>query len=617
MSSEYFTPESIYKTPSEKKPCGLIDVEDLVHPKKELNLPVLEQYIQAIIKLSPDHKTRNDIDDLIKKLNKIHKMCPSYIHLLYAYRKMCSSGIIPHDPLYVQLFQSKSYRSQSGVLVIAVFTSPYPKTTVNGQIVEQSFSCAFDCYYCPNEPGKPRSYFEKLPGVLRATRNKFNAVSQFRDRASTYIMMGHPIDKIELLVLGGTWSSYPSDYQECFIRDLFYAANTLYDDETSLRERKSVKDEHLLNETSSCKIIGLTIETRPDMIKPKELRNLRRLGVTRLQEGFQHTNDRILYRVNRKCSVKQCVKSIKIAKDCCFKIDGHFMPDLPKPLKQGVSNQKDVFLPEDIDEEVDMKEIDKEMMNTILYHPDWQVDQWKIYPCEVVPYTRIQADYVNGVYKPYGGSGDHLFELLIDTFSKVSPWIRLNRVIRDFPTEYIIAGNSNVSMRQDIDSEMKKRNIFCMDIRNREVKKKEVDVQSAVLKTRIYEASGGVEYFLSFETADEKTIFGFLRLRLSDNAGYYDESNETFIFPELEGCAMIRELHVYGQVKKVEDKEKAEKDISSQHLGFGTRLVHEAFRISRESGYKKIAVISGVGVKNYYRKFGFEDDDYFMTKIIV
>ena len=426
--------------------------------------------------------------------------------------------------------------------------------------------------------------------------------------------MGHPIDKIELIVLGGTWSSYPADYQDNFIRDIFFAANTLY----NKREKYSLEIEQMINESTQCKIIGITLETRPDRINPKELQNFRRLGVTRIQMGIQHTDNRVLYRINRQCSTKHTINAIQMAKDCCFKVDIHLMPDLPKPLKEGVSNKKEVFTLEDIDENFDMLEADKKMFDTVINSPDFQADQWKIYPSEVVPWTRNEIDYKNGVYKPYGHQTNkkektELFELLIDTMTKVKPWVRLNRIIRDIPNEYILGGNQNIAMRQDLDLEMKKRGLFSMDIRNREVKKRNIS-DNIIMKIRNYEASYATEYFISFETEDEKVLFGFLRLRLSNNSGY--NNNHEYIFPELKDCALIRELHVYGQVKKVNDIIESKIFGNNQHNGLGKQLVQKAIEISSKNNFKKIAVISGNGVKNYYRKFGFVDESYFMTKKI-
>ena len=614
-ASDYFTPSSA-KGGCGSTPGKMSDIESILETPEDLgSVEILEKYIHEIIEKNITNK--KDLDNLLRILNRKYHTMGSCIKLLYVYRSMCKRGLLDYDVKYEELFQSKCFRSQSGVLVVAVFTSPYPETMKDGKLVKQSFSCEYDCFYCPSEPNQPRSYLLNEPGVRRANQNKFDPIDQFRARVSAYITMGHPIDKIELIVLGGTWSSYPKDYQDNFIRDIMYAANTLY----TPRDKLTLPEEQKINETADCKIIGITLETRPDRINPQELRNFRRLGVTRIQMGVQHIDDRILYRINRRCTSTHAIKSIKMAKDAGFKIDIHLMPDLPKPLKEGVSNAKETFTIEDIDEDFDMLEADKKMFETVINSPDWQVDQWKIYPCEVVPWTRIETDFKNGAYKPYGHQVSHrewtpLSELLIDTMTKVKPWVRLNRIIRDIPAEYIIGGNCNVSMRQDLDLELKKRGLFCMDIRNREVKKRDIDPSMAVLKVRKYDSSGGDEYFITFETEDEKVLFGFLRLRLSKNSGYKLYEDE-YIFPELKDCALIRELHVYGQVKKVNEK-KTDKDVfgTAQHVGFGRRLVEKAIEIARENNYNKISVISGIGVKNYYRKFGFEDEEYFMTMAI-
>ncbi len=604
---------------------GVPDIEATVKPKTFENPEKVAICLQEVF--DAGISTRPELDKFLIQARRRHHTNFSGPMLLYVYREQCKKGVYKYDVMYEELFQSKVFRSQSGVLVIAVFTSPYPETMKDGKLVKQSFSCEYDCFYCPAEPNQPRSYLLNEPGVLRANANNFDPVDQFTDRANQYVTMGHPIDKIELIVLGGTWSSYPKDYQDTFIRDVFYAANTYFDPNKYVnpRERLSLEEEIKINEDTTCRIIGLTLETRPDRINPRELQNFRRLGVTRIQMGVQHTDDRILHRINRRCTSAHAIKAIKLAKDCCFKIDIHLMPDLPKPLKHGVPITKETFQPEDIDQDFDMLEADKKMFDLVINSPDWQVDQWKIYPCEVVAYTRIEQDFKNGAYKPYGHQDDPkvwtpLCELLVEVMSKVQPWIRLNRVIRDIPSMDILGGNLNVSLRSNLDVELKKRGLYCMDIRNREVKKRDIDIKLAVLKVRKFESSGADEYFLTFETEDEKILFGFLRLRLSKNAGnleYGEGDDASYTFPELKDTALIRELHVYGQVKKV-SQQKKDSDVynTAQHSGFGRRLLAKAEEIALENGYNKIAVISGIGVKNYYRKFGFEDDFTFLSKKI-
>lgn len=624
-----------------------VDMEDCVgagKPQipKELSQKILERVLTA----RPTNRP-----SLTKAIHKAHNefkppTAMSLLHLLRVYREECAAGVYTLDPAIEELLQTKSFRSQSGVLVIAVFTSPYPETAGK----KQAFSCEYDCYYCPAEPNQPRSYLKSEPGVARANMNAFDPVLQFRDRARQYERMGHPVDKIELLVLGGTWSSYPRDYQTTFIRDVFYAANTWVSGGVSSsgsedRPKESVEAEIRRNETAACRIIGLTLETRPDRVTVAELQRFRQLGVTRIQMGVQHTDERILHRINRRCTSDIVKRAIRLAKDCCFKVDIHLMPDLPQPLKPGIPITKNggIFDPEDIDWDFSVLEADKKMFETVIYDPDWQADQWKIYPCEVTQWTRIEEDYKRGSYKPYGHQTNvreitPLFELLIDVMSQVRPWVRLNRVIRDIPSHEILAGNLNVSMRDTLDVEMARRGLFCMDIRNREVKKREIDLATAILRTRQYESSGGMEYFLSFESEDEKVLFGFLRLRISDMAGkaHVEGGDPTIAFPELNGAALIRELHVYGQVKKVNQK-KGERSPellfnsgsssnfahhgvqnwrSAQHNGFGKRLLALAEQITRQEKREKIAVISGVGVKEYYRKSGYRDEGLFMTKYL-
>lgn len=599
-----------------------LDIEGNVRPlqeyDKEKMLSIVEEFIKENI------NKREEVMIFIRKMMKKYSITFSPSILLYYYRIYANNNDINDKKKYESLLQTKTFRSQSGVIVITVFTSPTPETIIDGQLVQTNFSCKFDCYYCPNEPGQPRSYLLKEPGVHRANSNNFDPIYQLWDRANTYMAMGHPVDKIELLILGGTWHSYPSDYRQNFIRDIFYAANTYYEylskNKNNIRTSKTLEEEQLINQNSKCRIIGITIETRPDMISGNIIKELRRLGVTRVQLGVQSLDDRVLYRINRRCYNKDTIKAIRLLKDNCFKIDIHIMPDLPQPLKEGVSNTKEVFTIEDIDTSVSMYEVDRKMLETICYNPDYQIDQIKLYPCETLPWTRLEQDFKTGAYVPYGHQKERteitpLHENLLYFLKNVPEWVRINRIIRDIPDFYILGGNLDVNMRNVLDTMCKERNIYSRDIRNREVKKRNIDPTTAILKVRKYIGSEGEEYFISFETPDEKILFGFLRLRLSKFSGR-DYKTNNIIFPELDNCALIRELHVYGNVLKVGEKDNINQQ--HQHLGFGKKLIEKAINISLNNNYKKIAVISGIGVMNYYRKFGFEQDpnDYYMTKKI-
>lgn len=499
----------------------------------------------------------------------------------------------------------KSMRSLSGVLVVTVFTSPYPSWVDpdTGETHNQRFSCKHDCHYCPNEPDLPRSYLAEEPGVARGLRHGWDPVDQFMARCWMYKVNGHPIDKIELLVLGGTWSEYPPAYQVSFLRDVFWAANNYHARTGTEKAAKgTLAEEQLLNETADVRIIGVTLETRPDSITGVEVQRLRTLGCTRVQLGVQHTDDTILKKINRGCYTADTIRAIKLLKEGAFKIDLHLMPDLP----------------------FSTPEIDLKMAKRILADPDLQADQWKLYPCQVVPWTTIEKWHEEGVYTPYEPSV--LIDLLIEIKRRVHPWIRLNRVVRDIPNQYILGGNAVTNLRQVLQRRMKTRNLECRCIRCREVKGRSlIDLnggQPPTLLTRTYTASGGMEYFLSFETSDEKVVFGFARLRLSEESGICGEHT----FPELRNTALVRELHVYGQVVAVNrqaalKKKKKKKEggkMASQHVGYGSQLMAKAELIALEKGYRRIAVIAGIGTREYYRKLGYEVEGAggYMTKLI-
>ena len=490
--------------------------------------------------------------------------------LLAGYKAILLDSPTSRNPFLESWLITKAPRSQSGVLVVTVFTSSNPDG--------QKFSCKWNCYYCPNEPGQPRSYLLNEPGVRRANRLGFDPVLQFRDRVKALEDIGHPADKVELLVLGGTWESYPEGYRERFIRDLFYAANTYFDDESTRRPPLDLLQEQLMNEIAKCKIIGVTLETRPDTVNPKTVRTLRKYGCTRVQLGVQHTNDGILLLINREQTREDVSRAIRLLKDACFKVDIHLMPDLPGTTPQ----------------------LDKDMFDDVLYSPELQADQWKIYPCQTTPFTLIKQWYEEGKYESYGI--DELMEVILYVKRKVHPWIRLNRVIRDIPIEYVLAGCERANLRQLLGIKLEKEGRYCPCIRCREVKgDKETNekLRTAVLKERAYDASGGKEIFLSYETPDERTIFGFLRLRFAG----IKRADEEEPFPELGMCGLIRELHVYGNLISTYDASGVEQ--KAQHTGIGTKLLQRAEEITRSKGMFKIAVISGIGVRTYYHKRGY------------
>jgi len=337
-------------------------------------------------------------------------------------------------------------------------------------------------------------------------------------------------------------------------------------------------------------VIGVTVETRPDCINPAELKDFRRWGVTRVQIGIQHTDDEILRRVNRGCSHKHTIRALTLLRDSCFKVDIHIMPNLPS-----ATPEKDLM-----------------MMDEVLtsLHPD----QVKVYPCETTPFTKILEEYKLGTYVPY--SDKELEEVIVYWKSRVHPWIRNNRIVRDIPNQYIVAGIKTSSQRQDFQKAMEDRGLTCRCIRCREAGRHNVDATHGVLKVRVYHAQEGMEYFISWETADEQVLFGFLRLRIPKKRMEHD------VFPELAETALIRELHVYGRtfaVGEIASTGDSGDTTVAQHLGIGKKLMVAAENIAIADGFSKIAVISGVGVRNYYERLGYhlaDGEGEFMMKTI-
>lgn len=497
----------------------------------------------------------------------------------------------------------KACKSWSGIMSITIFTAPHPEyTNEHGERVKQSFSCAFNCSYCPNEPGQPRSYLKMEPGVLRANRNNFLCAEQMWDRMLALYMTGHlnKFNKLEIIVSGGTWTSYPREYREEFCRDIFYAANTFWQKEPR-RPRLSLTEEKTLNRQADSRVVGLTIETRPDTINPEEIRLLRYYGCTRVQLGIQHIDDDVLDKINRKCPTAKTIKAIEMLKRNCFKIDAHWMPNLPN-----TTPAKDRNMLVDVLCGVRGRVIRSSNKNNEewefynLSNPEFSVDQWKVYPTAITPYTDIEKWYKEGTYKQYDEAT--LIDILLQMKTLIFPWIRLNRVIRDIPTDYIYnenTGSDNTSMRQELMDIMRHEGKYCYCIRCREVKDKTWDGKY-ITSIRRYNASNGDEYFISAESQDNKTLYGFVRLRLDD------ATNKAF--EELNGAALIRELHVYGQYAQFGDSGVV------QHKGLGKYLMGLAERIASDNHYKKIAVIASEGTVCYYQKLGYNLEGSFVTK---
>lgn len=588
------------------------DIEDIVpnHNKnyfRTVNHDVDKQLMNFMIELcNSQYDSNTQYGEKFTELRKKYHISPSKPDLTIMYQSLLNKHQIGENKSLQKYIRGKEMRSLSGVIVISILTSPYPEyTDKNGKTKTQKFSCKHDCFYCPREVDdagrevNPRSYLSDEPAVARALQNGYDAARQFNDRAYQYVINNHTVDKIELIILGGTWTEYPHEYQEKYIRDCFWAANTFYDIEK--RVKLSLLEEQKINESSKlCRIIGVTLEMRPDSINVQEIKRLRYLGCTRVQLGVQHTNNDILRKINRGCTIEDAKFALMLLKNNGYKVDAHWMPDLP-----GASPSED-----------------KKMFDSILNNDDLHFDQWKIYPTATVPWTQIKKWYDEGSYIPYTEKNpDDLVRLLMDVKQRVHPWIRLNRVIRDIPNYtrdgelYIYAGNKVTNLRQILHNNLEKEGKFCNCIRCREVKKKIDLYVYARIIVRHYLSSGGDEYFISMESGNHPSsqyingswfnlegtrepgiIYGFARLRLSTSADILC----------LQKAALIRELHVYGQV--------ATSTREVQHRGVGKKLMECAEQIALSHQFYKIAVISGIGVRNYYRRLGYELEDTFMIK---
>ena len=494
----------------------------------------------------------------------------------------------------IEFLQTKSCRSNSGILEVAPMTSPWNMAGSNN-------GCDNDCYFCPNQKGYPRSYVKEEPGPRRAAQFNFDCVKQIHDRVSSYMCNGHEIDKLEIIILGGTWSSYEYEYQKQFMTEVYYAANTFYRDSLGVRGIKSLAEEQQENETSLCKIIGLTIETRPDKITPKEILRFNEFGVTRVQIGVQTTHDHLLKKINRGCYNKDTILAIRLLKESGFKVLIHIMPNLP------FSNP----------------DLDKKCFQDIMFKPEYQVDEIKIYPTSVTTtsekddtevYTVIEKWYQDGKYIPY--SNEELYELLKYVKRKIPVYFRISRIFRDIPIGNITGGANIPNMRQELQREMAEEGHFCKCIRCREIKNTKFKLSDVKYDIISYSGNEGTECFITANLAPpnlslpyKNTLVGFLRLRFSHNSNLHFNST-------LKNAALVRELHVYGRMIPSHLKETGKINTGSQHRGIGKTLLRMAEELVEDHNIPKIAVISGVGVRKYYEKWGYKLENGYMVKVL-
>jgi elongator complex protein 3 len=472
--------------------------------------------------------------------------------LLDGYAQWCEREEQAPDPELLRWLRVKPTRTISGVAPVTVLTEPHP--------------CPGECIFCPDIERMPKSYLPDEPGAMRAAAHAFDPYTQTAGRIAVMAELGHAVDKIELLILGGTWSCYPEDYQEWFVRRCLDAMNPT--------ESPALEEAQRLNETAAHRNVGLVVETRPDCITPQEVRRLRALGVTKVQLGVQSLDDDILLHNKRGHTVADTHRAMRLLRLAGFKIVVHWMPNL-----LGATPESDL---------ADFRRL----WDDASLRPD----ELKIYPTALLQNTELYERWKRGEYTPY--DEETLVDLLAQCKALIPSYCRVNRLMRDIPSPNIVEGVKKTNLRQIVQRQMKQEGLKCQCIRCREVRGREIEAESLTLASRRYDTDATREVFLHYITPDDR-LAGFLRLSLPK----VEPSIE-----ELGNCAVIREVHVYGPALKLGDRQEG----TAQHVGLGTQLIEEGKRIARSEGYERLAVIAAVGTRPYYCERGFEQGKLYM-----
>jgi elongator complex protein 3 len=487
--------------------------------------------------------------------------------LVSAYRLLVENGVLKEDPLLLSRIRMKPVRTLSGVTTVTVLTESYP--------------CPGKCIFCPTDIRMPKSYLRDEPGARRALQHQFDPYTQVASRLESLESLGHPTDKVELLILGGTWSAYPKKYQVWFVRRCFEALNGMNGasrPEAALSEQIDLLTKvQQTNESAQHRNVGLVVETRPDHVNVKELARLRRLGVTKVQLGAQSLDDTILSQNCRGHNVADTRQAMALLRAAGFKIVLHWMPNL-----LGAT-------------------IDSDRHDFQRLWDGFCPDEIKIYPNQLLENTELYTYWQRGEFKPY--TTDELVQLVADIKPTIPRYCRVNRVVRDIPSTNVVEGNKRSSLRQDVQQELHRRGTRCQCIRCREVRGQKVESDNFQMHDLIYQAGGCEEHFLSFDTPNDHLV-GFLRLSLPGA-----DTPKTG-FSDLEKAAIIREVHVFGQSIPVGTDERN----AVQHIGLGTRLLLQAEELARQAGFPNLAVISAVGTRHYYLERGFNRGEFYQVK---
>lgn len=528
-------------------------------------MKIEELIVQELIKNRV--KTPANLAMIKRKMAKRYKIpCPSNINLLKAYHEIVRDKRIKERGKLENLLRTRPIRSLSGIVNVSVLIKPYP--------------CPGKCIYCPIEKGIPKSYLSGEPAVERAKRLDYNPYLQVKKRIEMLENEGHPTDKVKLRMVGGTWSFYPKKYQTWFVKRCFDACNQ--------KMSKNLKEAHKLNEKAKHRMVGLSIETRPDFITLPEIRWLRKLGVTMVELGVQSIYDDVLKLNLRGHGIKETILATKLLKDAGFKICYQMMPNL-----SGSNLEKD-----------------EKMFEELFLNPNFQPDLLKIYPTALLKEAPLYQWWKIGKYKPYTNS--QLINLIKSIKKKIPYYVRIQRIARDIPSQKIVAGPAKISnLRQVIARESKKEGWKCHRIRCREIREDYNPKEKLYLFREDHDASDGKEIFLSFEDKNKGKLYSLLRLRISSQI----LNREKHFIPALQDAIIIREVHTYGQQFPLNRTNLPV--ISPQHKGLGKKLIKAAEKIARkELGLNKIAVISAVGARDYFRKLEYRLKDEYMIKKI-
>lgn len=599
----------------------------------------VEDHLDRLIPLIQELESIKDIekDDIAKVAKRFadqNGQVFKFSQILNGYKKLAgTNGLAEVKDQIIQALKKKPTRTASGVTPVTVLTKPFP--------------CPGKCIFCPNDVRMPKSYLSDEPGAQRAERNFFDPYLQTYNRLEALSSIGHNTDKVEIIILGGTWSFYPEAYQIWFIKECFRALNDfgvrddrvdvekryqqMEDQLTKLRQLKlsnnpqenkkvveefnlafhgeklknsynhvisnlyvgpekvggfdkyqvadwtELEEQQKINETAISRCVGLVVETRPDNISEEEVLRIRRLGATKTQIGVQSLQDEVLELNKRGHDVAATRKAFKLLRQAGFKIHAHWMANLYGS-----------------DVEKDMHDFDQ-----LFSDPDFHPDELKIYPCSLISSAELMQVYKQGKWRPYDES--QLLEVVSYALTHTPGYCRLTRVIRDIPSDDIVAGNKKTNFRQISEKKIKDEEKILVDIRSREIRDDQFEIDKVRLERIEYQTSITREIFLQFVVETEKRpdiILAFLRLSLPDQNSFIDE---------LAGSAMIREIHVYGPAVGIGKKDKSR----AQHEGFGTQLIKKAREIAKQEKYDKLSVISSIGTREYYRKKGFSDGDLY------